>query len=127
MELAKDADAMILVVELRRRAVACIGKDLDALLFHYRFEERFWPALKTTNPIERINKEFKRRTKTMETIGENALMAVVAFTTLRLELGWQRTPIDSQALWNLRAMKERKKIRSADADEAFEKMSRELQ
>jgi len=109
-----------------QRAVGCIGKDLDALLFHYRFEERFWPALKTTNPIERINKEFKRRTKSMETVGENTLMAVVAFTALRLELGWQRTPIDSKALWNLKAMKERKKIKSADAEEAFDKMSRDL-
>ena len=109
-----------------QRAVACIEKDLDALLFHFRFEERFWPALKTTNPVERINKELKRRTKSMETVGENALMAVVAFTALRLEFGWRRTPIDSQAMWNLKAMKARKALEASDVDQAFDKMSDEL-
>lgn len=109
-----------------QRAVSCIEKDLDALLYHYRFEERFWPALKTTNPVERLNKEFKRRTKSMETVGENTLMAVVAFTALRLELGWHRSPIDSQALWNLKAMQARKTLEASDADQAFAKLSKEL-
>jgi putative transposase len=109
-----------------QRAVACIEKDLDALLYHHRFEERFWPALKTTNPVERLNKEFKRRTKSMETLGENTLMAVVAFTALRLELGWHRTPIDSQAMWNLKGMKDRKALAAKDAEQAFQKMSEEL-
>ena len=68
---------------------------------HYRFDKRFWQALKTTNPIERINKEFKRRTKSMETIGEATLEAVVAFVCLRLEVGWQHHTIDARALNNL--------------------------
>jgi len=83
------------------RAVACLEKDLDSLLVHYRFDARFWKALKTTNAIERINKEFKRRTKSMETIGEATLAAVVAFVALRLEMGWQMHPVHSKALGNL--------------------------
>jgi hypothetical protein len=43
--------------------------------------------LKTANPIERINKELKRRTKSMETLGESTLTAVVAFTALKLGMG----------------------------------------
>lgn len=81
-----------------QRAVACLKKDLDSLLVHYRFEQRFWKALKTTNAIERLNKELKRRTKSMETVGEGTLMTVVAFTALRLEAGWQMHAVDLPAL-----------------------------
>lgn len=84
-----------------QRAIACIEKDLDSLLAHYRFEQRFWRALKSTNAIERVNKEFKRRTKSMESLGESTLRLVVAFTALRLEIGWQMHAIDSIALKNL--------------------------
>ncbi len=84
-----------------QRAVYCIEKDLDSLLAHYGFEERFWRALKSTNAVERVNKEFKRRTKSMESLGEGTLRLVVAFTALRLEMGWQMHPIDSKALKNL--------------------------
>jgi len=88
------------------RAVACLEKDLESLLVHYRFDARFWKALKTTNAIERINKEFKRRTKSMETIGEATLAAVVAFVALRLEMGWQMHPVHSKALGNLPKQKQ---------------------
>ncbi len=84
-----------------QRAVACLKKDLDSLLVHYRFDERFWRALKTTNAIERLNKEFKRRTKSMETVGESTLQVILAFTALRLEAGWRMHAIDSRALENL--------------------------
>jgi transposase-like protein len=83
------------------RAISCLQKDLDSLLVHYRFDQRYWKALKTTNGIERVNKELKRRTKSMETIGEQSLQAVVAFTALRLEMGWQKNRVDSKALDNL--------------------------
>jgi len=84
-----------------QRAVHCIEKDLDSLLAHYAFEKRFWQALKTTNAIERVNKEFKRRTKSMETLGESTLRVVVAFISLRLEMGWRLQPIDARSLDNL--------------------------
>jgi putative transposase len=40
-----------------QRAVSCIEKDLESLLIHYTFDKSYWRTLKTTNPIERINKE----------------------------------------------------------------------
>lgn len=81
-----------------QRAVYCLEKDLDSLLTHYRFEKPFWRALKTTNPIERVNREFKRRTKSMDSLGERTLQVLVAFTAIRLEFGWQRTPVTSTHL-----------------------------
>jgi putative transposase len=77
------------------RAVRCLAKDLDSLVVHYRFDQKCWVALRTTNAIEAINRQFKRRTKTMDTMGEQTLEAVLAFTALRLEINWQKCRIDS--------------------------------
>jgi putative transposase len=82
-------------------AVECMEKDLEALLVHYTFPKEHWDALRTTNPIERINKEFKRRSKAMETIGPDGLKVLLAFTALRLEFGWATNPISSKKLAHL--------------------------
>jgi putative transposase len=82
LKLAMQSDA--------QRAVHCIEKDLDSLLMHYRFDRNLWRSLRTTNPIERVNKELKRRTKSMESLGERTLMVIAAFTAMRLEYQWQR-------------------------------------
>lgn len=76
------------------RAVRCLEKDLESLLVHYRFDKRLWRTLRSTNPIERVNKEFKRRIKVMEGLGEKTLRVVTAFTALRLEYHWQRIAVD---------------------------------
>lgn len=88
-----------------QRAVHCLEKDLESLLAHYRFEKKLWRGLKTTNPIERVNKELKRRTKSMETLGERTLDVLMAFTAIRLEFGWQTTPVDSARLKGLLGVK----------------------
>ena len=72
-----------------KRAVGCLEKDLESLLTHYTFDKSYWRALKTTNPIERVNKEFKRRSKSMEGLGERSLECLLAFTALKLEMGWK--------------------------------------
>jgi len=77
------------------RAVRVIERDLESLLVHYRFDRRFWRTLRTTNPIERVNKELKRRTKSMETLGDKTLQVLLAFTAMRLEFNWQRFTVDN--------------------------------
>jgi len=79
-------------------ALECMEKDLESLLVHYTFPKEHWDALRTTNPIERINKEFKRRSKAMETVGPDGLKVLLAFTALRLEFGWATSPISSKKL-----------------------------
>jgi putative transposase len=93
-------------------AVESLERDLEALLVHYEFPKIHWDALRTTNPIERINREFKRRSKTMDSIGANGLKVLLAFTALRMEFGWAITPISSnkiahmggRALWEARQL-----------------------
>jgi len=46
-------------------AVACIEKDLEALLHFYDFDEVLWKKIRTTNVIERGFGEVRRRTKVM--------------------------------------------------------------
>jgi len=94
------------------RAVHCIEKDLDSLLVHYRFDKALWRGLKTTNPIERVNREFKRRTKSMDTLGERTLQVLVAFTAIRLEYGWQTTPLNSARLSKLKGITHNNRIES---------------
>jgi transposase-like protein len=93
LETAMDKDA--------GRALRCLAKDLDSLVVHYRFDQKCWVALRTTNAIEAINRQFKRRTKTMDTMGEKTLEAVLAFTALKIEISWQKSRIDS-GLYNRR-------------------------
>lgn len=95
------------------RAVACLQKDLDSLLTHYRFERPLWRALKTTNPIERVNREFKRRTRSMDTLGARTLQTLVAFTAIRMEYGWQTTPADLKRLEHLVSLQRINQIESA--------------
>jgi putative transposase len=88
-------------------AVECMAKDIDALLLHYEFPKEHWDALRTTNPIERVHKEFKRRAKAMEQMGPDGLRALLAFTSLKLEFGWMQTSIASSRLQHLAYKKKR--------------------
>jgi len=48
------------------KAVKCIEKDLDELLTFFNFDESHRIKIRTTNPIERTFKEFRRRTNAMD-------------------------------------------------------------
>ncbi len=52
--------------KLYPKAVNCIEKDLDELLTIFHFDESHRIKLRTTNPIERSFKEFRRRTNVMD-------------------------------------------------------------
>jgi len=75
-------------------AVKSLTQALDACLTFFNFPEEEWISLRTTNIIERLNKEFKRRTKSMEIVaGENACYRLLAFISLKMELSWRSNPI----------------------------------
>lgn len=75
-------------------AVKCVSNSLDSCLSFFAFPEEEWISLRTTNVIERLNKEFKRRTKPMEIVaGENACYLLLAFISLKMEASWRTTKI----------------------------------
>jgi len=75
-------------------AVKCLEASLDSCLTYLEFPEEEWICLRTTNVIERLNKEFKRRTKPMEILaGERSCYTLLAFVCLKMELKWRSKPI----------------------------------
>lgn len=75
-------------------AVKCLGNSIDVCLTFFNFPEEEWISLRTTNIIERLNKEFKRRTKPMEIVaGEQACYTLLAFISIKMELHWRSNPI----------------------------------
>lgn len=68
----------------------------DELLVYYSFPRSQWKCLRTTNPLERLNEEFRRRTKTQgsfhnETSALVLLWGLVAFGQIGLRKidGWK--------------------------------------
>lgn len=75
-------------------AVKSLENSIESCLIFFDFPEEEWISLRTTNIIERLNKEFKRRTKTMEIVaGENACYGLLAFISLKMELTWRANKI----------------------------------
>ncbi len=59
------------------------------LLSFYEFPKSMWKALRTTNALENLHREFRRRTKTQgsfatEAAGVTLLWGLVAFGQIRL-------------------------------------------
>jgi len=75
-------------------AVSCLERSIDACLSFFDFPQDEWISLRTTNIIERLNKEFKRRTRSMEILaGESACYRLLAFISLKMELHWRSNPV----------------------------------
>jgi putative transposase len=78
-------------------AVSCLERSIDSGRTFYKFPQDEWIAIRTTNVIERLNKEFKRRTKPMEIVaGEASCYNLLAVIALRMESHWRKNPIHFQ-------------------------------
>jgi putative transposase len=71
-------------------AVKSLSQAIDSCLTFFCFPQEEWISLRTTNVIERLNKEFKRRIKSMEIVaGEHACYRLLAFISLKMEMNWR--------------------------------------
>ena len=77
-------------------AVKSLHEAGTELLTFYRYPRRQWKSLRTTNPIERLNGEFRRRTKTQGSFRNESsalvlLWGLIAFGYVRLRRinGWR--------------------------------------
>jgi putative transposase len=99
-ELAEDyrrmiyADSRALVDQARARfirkwrlrcpaVVECLEEAGDDLFTFLRFPKAQWKALRTTNALERINEEFRRRTKTQASLPGQDAVLLLLFGLLR--------------------------------------------
>jgi putative transposase len=75
-------------------AVKTLERSLESCLTYLELPEEEWISLRTSNIIERLNKEFRRRSKPMEIMaGEISCYRLLAFISLKMELQWRSTPV----------------------------------
>jgi len=78
----------------------------DDLLTFYRFPKSQWKCLRTTNPIERLNGEFRRRTKTQGAFTNESSALVLLYglfatgqIIMRRIHGWRDLPLVAKMNW----------------------------
>lgn len=76
-------------------AYKCLSSSIKSTLTFYSFPEAEWTSLRTTNPIERLNKEFKRRTKSIEIVaGEKSCYNLLVVSSLKMEAHCRKRPVN---------------------------------
>ncbi|MHA1905033.1 MAG: transposase, partial [Candidatus Thorarchaeota archaeon] len=84
-------------------AVKCLQRDFEAVTAYLVFPELEWMHLRTTNLIERLHKEFKRRTKPMEIVaGEESVYRILAFVAMKMEVSWRNAPFRNSGFRKLK-------------------------
>ena len=74
--------------------MACLERSLASSPTFFHFPVEHWVSLRTTNIIERLHKEFKRRTKPMEIVAEElSCYRLLAFISLKMGLPWRANAV----------------------------------
>lgn len=71
-------------------AVECLWRDYDACLTFYAFPPQHWKAIRTTNAIERLNEEVKRRSHKMGAAFRNEGSCLLMFYAVVRGVKFQR-------------------------------------
>jgi len=70
--------------------VKCLQNSLDSCLTFFDFPEEEWIPCVPPNVIERLNKEFKRRTQTDgDRCRGKCLYTLLAFISIKMEMYWR--------------------------------------
>jgi len=78
---------------LAPRAILCLEKDLDDVLRFMDFRYKIWVSIRTTNIIERVFREFRRRMKTMDTFPTEESCIRIMFSLAQLvNENWEGKP-----------------------------------
>ena len=95
------SDAVLAFKELKQiwtpiapKAISVIEDDLDSLLSFFRCPAPLWIKLRTTNMIERVFREVRRRTRTMSTFNNLASLERIIFAIFhRQNTIWSKKPL----------------------------------
>jgi len=107
-EGAKRAQALIRRFgERYPSAMACLAEDLEACLEHLHFPEIHRRRIRTTNLLERLLEEGKRRTKVIPRFpGEAACLRLVYATLLRASESWHGVRMTPEIVRQLDRLRE---------------------
>jgi len=79
---------------LAPKAVNCLEKDLSQTLQFFDFPYRIWESIRTTNIIERVFREFRRRTKVMDTFPTEESCIRIMFSLVQMiNDDWKTKPM----------------------------------
>lgn len=78
-------------------AVACLKRDLEACLTFYAFPKAHWKTIRTTNVIERLYNEVKRRTKKMAAAFRNENSCLLMFYAIVRSIKFRRISMPKAA------------------------------
>ena len=71
-------------------AVACLKRDVEACLTFYAFPKAHWKAIRTTNIIERLFGEVKRRSHKIASAFRNEASCLLLFYAVARSLKFRR-------------------------------------
>jgi len=75
-------------------AAEYLERSIDNCLTFFNFPSEEWISLRSINIIERLNREFRRQSKSMKIEGEDAsFYRLLAYMSLKMELNWRSTPV----------------------------------
>lgn len=77
-------------------AVACLQRDLEACLTFYAFPKAHWKTIRTTNVIERLFGEVKKRTHKMAAAFRNENSCLLMFYAVIRSLNFRKIPMPAQ-------------------------------
>ena len=77
-------------------AVACLNRDLEACLTFYAFPKAHWKTIRTTNVIERLFGEVKKRTHKMAAAFRNENSCLLMFYAIIRSLNFKKIPIPAR-------------------------------
>jgi len=97
-------------------AVACFEDDFEACIAHLRLPISQRRSTRTTNLLERLFGEERRRTKTIpHAFGEKAVLKLMFAALIRASQSWLRVPITE---FELKQLAELRQQLNADAERA---------
>ena len=77
-------------------AIECLNRDLAACLSFYDFPKEHWKTIRTTNVIERMFVEVKRRSKKMGAAFRNENSCLLMFYAVVRGINFRRIPIPTK-------------------------------
>ena len=77
-------------------AVACLQRDLDACLTFYAFPSEHWKTIRTTNVIERLFNEVKKRSHKMAAAFRNEDSCLLMFYAVIRSLSFKKIPMSAK-------------------------------
>jgi putative transposase len=81
--------------DYEERAVRCLEDDLNECLTYYQFDKELWKKIRTTNIIERMFREFRRRTRPMSiALPPESTERLFAGLSKGLNENWRQRPLE---------------------------------